>query len=38
MGGGDFPTYIKYKGELNTIIVNAVECEPYITADLRSGC
>jgi|LSQX01.3.fsa_nt_gb electron transport complex protein RnfC len=33
MGGSDFPTYIKYKGDLNTIIVNAVECEPYITAD-----
>lgn len=33
MGGGDFPTYIKYKSELNTIIVNAAECEPYITAD-----
>lgn len=33
MGGGDFPTYIKYQGDLNTIIVNAVECEPYITAD-----
>lgn len=37
MGGGDFPTYIKYKGELNTIIVNAVECEPYITADFMIG-
>jgi Na+-translocating ferredoxin:NAD+ oxidoreductase subunit C len=33
MGGSDFPTYIKYKSDLNTIIVNAVECEPYITAD-----
>jgi electron transport complex protein RnfC len=33
MGGSDFPTYIKYQGDLNTIIVNAVECEPYITAD-----
>lgn len=33
MGGGDFPTYIKYQCDLNTIIVNAVECEPYITAD-----
>jgi electron transport complex protein RnfC len=33
MGGSDFPTYIKYKGELKTIIVNAAECEPYITAD-----
>jgi electron transport complex protein RnfC len=33
MGGSDFPTYIKYQGNLHTIIVNAVECEPYITAD-----
>lgn len=33
MGGGDFPTHIKYQCDLNTIIVNAVECEPYITAD-----
>lgn len=33
MGGSDFPTYIKYQCDLKTIIVNAVECEPYITAD-----
>ncbi|MFA5407755.1 MAG: RnfABCDGE type electron transport complex subunit C [Bacilli bacterium] len=33
MGGSDFPTYIKYQSDLNTIVVNAVECEPYITAD-----
>lgn len=34
MGGSDFPTYIKYKDViLNTLIVNVVECEPYITAD-----
>ncbi len=33
MGGSDFPTYIKYQADLNTIIVNAVECEPYLTAD-----
>lgn len=33
MGGSDFPTYIKYQGDLKTIVVNAVECEPYITAD-----
>ena len=37
MGGSDFPTYIKYKGELNTIIINAVECEPYITSDFMIG-
>ncbi len=33
MGGSDFPTYLKYNGNLDTIIVNVVECEPYITAD-----
>ena len=33
MGGADFPTYIKYMNELDTIIVNAVECEPYNTSD-----
>lgn len=34
MGGSDFPTYLKYNRELNILIVNAVECEPYITSDL----
>ncbi len=34
LGGSGFPTYIKYNNEnINTLIVNAVECEPYITAD-----
>lgn len=35
MGGSGFPTYIKYQTDYNikTLIVNAVECEPYITAD-----
>lgn len=35
MGGANFPTYIKYSTEqkIKTLIVNAVECEPYITAD-----
>ena len=36
MGGGDFPTYIKYKNDINFLIVNAVECEPYITSDLMT--
>ncbi|MBR1884348.1 MAG: RnfABCDGE type electron transport complex subunit C [Clostridia bacterium] len=34
MGGSDFPTFLKYKGEVEILIVNAVECEPYLTADL----
>ncbi len=33
MGGSDFPTFIKYKNKVRTLIVNAVECEPYITSD-----
>lgn len=36
MGGSGFPTYVKYNTnkQINTLIVNAVECEPYITADI----
>ena len=35
MGGSDFPTYVKYMADtkIDTLIVNAVECEPFITAD-----
>ena len=34
MGGAGFPTYIKYDNDnIKTLIVNAVECEPYITSD-----
>lgn len=35
MGGAGFPTYVKYNTDkkINTLIVNAVECEPYITSD-----
>ncbi|TMN85572.1 MULTISPECIES: electron transport complex subunit RsxC [unclassified Pseudoalteromonas] len=35
MGGAGFPTYIKAdtKQSIDFFIVNAVECEPYITAD-----
>ena len=36
MGGAGFPTYLKYNTskKLKTLIVDAVECEPYITADV----
>lgn len=36
-GGAGFPTYIKYKGikGIDTLLINAVECEPYITADYK---
>lgn len=37
MGGAGFPTYIKYKfaKDIHTVVINGVECEPYITADYR---
>ena len=35
-GGAGFPTYVKYlTDKCETLIINAVECEPYITADAR---
>lgn len=36
-GGAGFPSYVKYKGAkgIHTLLINAVECEPYITADYR---
>lgn len=34
LSGNGFPTYQKYKKDnIKTLIVNAVECEPYITSD-----
>ena len=35
MGGAGFPTYIKYNNPSNieTLLVNGVECEPYLTTD-----
>jgi len=37
MGGATFPTHIKLSPQktVNTLIVNAAECEPYITCDYR---
>jgi len=37
LGGAGFPAYVKYQNEPNceTFIINAVECEPYITADYK---
>lgn len=34
-GGAGFPTYVKYQGakDIKKLIIDAVECEPYITAD-----
>lgn len=38
LGGSGFPTYVKYDTDkkINTLIVNAVECEPYITSDFMT--
>ena len=35
LGGAGFPTHIKLKpiSEVDTLIINGAECEPYITAD-----
>lgn len=37
LGGAGFPTFAKYDtdAKINTLIVNAVECEPYLTADYK---
>jgi len=37
LGGAGFPTYVKYitKQKIDTIIINAVECEPYLTCDYK---
>lgn len=38
-GGAGFPSYVKYKGckGVKQLIINAVECEPYITADYKNS-
>lgn len=37
LGGAGFPTHIKMdaKTPIDTLVINAAECEPYITADYR---
>lgn len=37
LGGAGFPTHIKLnpKQQIDTLVINAAECEPYITADYR---
>ena len=37
LGGSSFPTYIKFQTDkpIHTILVNGIECEPYITSDHR---
>ena len=40
LGGAGFPTSVKLdaakKGGIHTIVINAAECEPYITSDTRT--
>lgn len=35
LGGSGFPTYVKYQAQnpIQSVIVNAAECEPFLTAD-----
>ncbi len=37
LGGSSFPTYIKFQTDkpINLILINGIECEPYITSDHR---
>jgi len=37
LGGSSFPTYVKFQTQkkIDIILINAIECEPYITADHR---
>ena len=37
LGGSSFPTYVKFQTDkpIDMVLVNGIECEPYITADHR---
>lgn len=36
LGGAGFPAHVKLKGQgIDTLVVNAAECEPYLTSDYR---
>jgi electron transport complex protein RnfC len=37
LGGSSFPTYVKFQTDkkIDTILIDGIECEPYITADHR---
>ncbi len=39
LGGAGFPTYVKYENAKNidTLIINGVECEPYLSTDFKVG-
>lgn len=40
LGGAAFPTHVKFRpknlDQLNTLIINGAECEPFITSDYRT--
>ncbi|MFA6935882.1 MAG: RnfABCDGE type electron transport complex subunit C [Bacilli bacterium] len=38
LGGAGFPTYVKYENVtgIKTVIINAIECEPYLTTDYHA--
>lgn len=40
LGGAGFPTAVKFdavkKGVVDTVVINAAECEPYLTSDART--
>ena len=40
LGGAGFPTFVKLSvkdlGKLDAVVINAAECEPYITSDTRT--
>ncbi|MFA6829594.1 MAG: RnfABCDGE type electron transport complex subunit C [Bacilli bacterium] len=37
LGGSSFPTYIKFqtKNKIKTILIDGIECEPYVSADKK---
>ncbi|MFA5236077.1 MAG: RnfABCDGE type electron transport complex subunit C [Bacilli bacterium] len=39
LGGAGFPTYVKYENVkgIDTLIINGVECEPYLSTDFKVG-
>ena len=35
VGGAGFPTHVKLMAKVDTLLINAAECEPYLTTDAR---
>ena len=37
LGGAGFPTYIKYNAtNIDTLLINCIECEPFLTSDYKA--